>query len=72
MNTNQNTRFKQFRTGRGWSQKRMAMEFGVSQPTIAKWEADAVPPEVAVKLLDQYESSGYGLDEIATVQVVPS
>lgn len=72
MSTNQSSRFKQFRTDRGWSQKRMAVEFGVTQPTIAKWEAGAIPPELAVKLLDQYLTSGYGMEDASTAQVVPS
>lgn len=69
MDTNHNARFKKFRSDRGWSQKRMAAEFGVSQPTVARWEGNTPPSDLALKLLGQYEASGYGLDEVVNAEV---
>lgn len=69
VSVDQHARFRKFRRDRRWSQVRMASEFGVSQPSVHRWEAGDPIPLLAVKLLDRYEAVGYGLKQAA---VVPS
>ncbi|MDL2316912.1 helix-turn-helix domain-containing protein [Desulfovibrio sp. OttesenSCG-928-A18] len=43
------------RAAKGWSQKKMAEEFGVDRGTISRWErGESEPPGPAKILMDKY------------------